>query len=306
MKRGFLAIGILSMLLFTGCTASQSEIGGTDGPAKIEVSAKEEAKSVDMIRVDGNLYCDTGKISENVARCGTMDGELKKTADEFEIPQTDGSCNFKEAKGYQNATALTKELPTAGGWRIFKKIDDPEKELTQYRYCYTLRGTMPNVSTESEWIVFSNDKNLDFDRVAKSLYSSNSKDSLDIYTVPLLPEDTWGIRMTAVNVAATGLTLRLEQFGGSPTGELQTGERFSLEQNIDGQWEVVATKFLDFAWNDIAYSIPKNDVTELQVDWEWLYGEIPSGSYRISKQIDDVRAAGNFDSKDYYAEFVVD
>lgn len=52
-----------------------------------------------------------------------------------------------------------------------------------YKYKLTLTGTMPNAKTESKFVILSNDNNLTFDDVAKSLYSSNSNDSLDIYII---------------------------------------------------------------------------------------------------------------------------
>ena len=197
MKRIILLLLLINCLLLTACTGdkSVSVIGEADGPTAIYVNGgnyeNTEKKPVRMIRADGKLYYDSGKVSDMTPRCGTMDGNLTKSADEYEIPQNDGECNFDNAAGYQHATETTKEIPIDGDWVIFKEIDDPEKDLMQYKYCYYLKGTMPNAARDSELIVLANDKDLDFTQVKKSIYSSDSHDFLDIYIVPILPEDEY-------------------------------------------------------------------------------------------------------------------
>ena len=85
---------ILCCLLLTACnSASIGIIGGADGPSKIFVGENNgtvkgqfgeqlEKKPVRMFNVDGELYYDTGIESQITARCGTMDGEIKKAVKE--------------------------------------------------------------------------------------------------------------------------------------------------------------------------------------------------------------------------------
>ena len=195
MKRTILSLLLINCLLLTACTGGKSigVIGGADGPTAVYVTGKTnentEKKPVRMFRVNGELYYDSGKVSDMIPDCGNMDGNLTKSVDMYEIPQNDGECNFENATAYQNATEMTKEIPIDGDWVIFEKIDEPEKDLQQYKYCYYLKGTMPNAAQESELIVLANDKDLNFTQVTKSLYSSNSNDFLDIYVIPILSED---------------------------------------------------------------------------------------------------------------------
>ena len=119
--------------------------------------------------------------------------------------------------------------------------------------------------------------------------------------------DKWGITLTCEDVTNSGLTLKIEQFGGNPSGDLQTGEWFMIEKNSDGKWQRINTNpLIDYAWNTVAYKINKNDTTKLNVEWKWLYGELPPGIYRISKEIMDFRGAGDFDKKIYMANFTVE
>jgi ABC-type glycerol-3-phosphate transport system substrate-binding protein len=54
----------------------------------------------------------------------------------------------------------------------------------KYKYKLELTGTMPNAEKETTFIILTNDPDLTFEKVAKSLYSSNMNDWLDIYFVP--------------------------------------------------------------------------------------------------------------------------
>jgi len=58
----------------------------------------------------------------------------------------------------------------------------------EYKYKLELTGTLPNASKESKYIILTNDKTLSFDKVAKSMYSSDSKDSDGIDYYLLLAE----------------------------------------------------------------------------------------------------------------------
>lgn len=123
----------------------------------------------------------------------------------------------------------------------------------------------------------------------------------------IVSDDKWGLSLYAEDVTPKGITLKIEQFGGSPTGELQTGEWFSLEVIKDNEWKAVETNpLVDYAWNDVAYLIKKNDITELKVDWKWLYGELEPGYYRLKKEIMDFRETGDFDKEIYEVYFTIE
>lgn len=118
-------------------------------------------------------------------------------------------------------------------------------------------------------------------------------------------EEKWGIRLTAENITPTGLTINCTQSAGEPTGELQTGSWYILEQwtQEKGWKEVPYIVEGEFTWTAEAWMIPINEVCEWEVNWEWLYGQIPAGKYRIGKEIMDFRGTGDFDKTVYYVEF---
>lgn len=114
----------------------------------------------------------------------------------------------------------------------------------------------------------------------------------------------WGIILSVKNVTESGLTLICTQSGGEPTGELQTGSDYHLIM-LDGAWKDVPTVIEDYGWNTIAYMVPKEDSTEFEINWEWLHGKLPAGTYRIIKGFTDFRESGDYDTETYWAEFEI-
>jgi len=130
---------------------------------------------------------------------------------------------------------------------------------------------------------------------------------MDLEWVRFEKKDNWGVELTATQITPTGLTLAFNQSGGNPTGDLQTGSMYWLEVQIDNQW--VSVELLpsahDIGWTAEAYIIPMNEKTKLEVKWEWLYGELPGGRYRIGKEIMDFRGSGGYDILNYHAYFEI-
>lgn len=120
-------------------------------------------------------------------------------------------------------------------------------------------------------------------------------------------QDEWGIELQALDVSSTGMTLACVQSGGSAAGDLQTGSSFVIEQFVDGEWMPVNTVqgILDWAWTLEAWMIRRDSTTQWEVNWDFLYGELDPGTYRISKVIMDFRGPGDYTEKTYYAEFAI-
>ncbi len=115
--------------------------------------------------------------------------------------------------------------------------------------------------------------------------------------------DDWGITLSVTDVTPTGLTVVFTQSGGNHTGELMTGSYYRLE-NKDKELAYIVEG--DVAWTSEAYMIQKDGETEMQANWQWLYGTLEPGAYRIYKEVMDFRGPGDFDEKEYSAEFTVE
>lgn len=312
---------IMCSLLLTACdNASIGVIGGADGPTKIYVSENSskvkgqfgeqlEKKSVKMFNVDGDLYYDSGLVSENTPRCGTMDGKLKKAGKENEIPLKSGEANF-EIEGYQNGTSITKEVNIDGKWVIFKKYDLYDNKLDGLKYCYYIKGHMNNAAVDSEFVVLTDNVNVTFNDVISPMLSSVKPNDTNGYLIShniFATSDKWGITLYADNVTPKGLTLKIEQFGGNPSGTLEYGAAYFLETTVNDEWQPVETTTGEpLVWNMLAYSVKMNDISEININWEYGYGELKPGYYRLKKEFMDFRAPGDFDKETYMVHFTIE
>lgn len=307
MKKIFVISLLICSFILAGCGNTSTE-KANPAHIKFQFGEQYEKKTVRMINVDGVLYYDSGVLSDLTPRCGTLDGELKKTVKKNEIPKKPQEANF-DTHGYQNATSITKEVNIDGEWVIFKKFNTYNYALDDLRYCYYIKGHLNNAATDSEIIVLSENEDVTFNDVYGPLLSSQAVIGAGIGKTihnPIL-NDKWGIYLSADNVTPSGMTLKIEQFGGKATGELQTGEWFKLETTVNDKWQEVNTNpLIDFAWHQTAYSIKRNDITELDVEWEWLYGKLPSGYYRLSKEITDFRKTKDYDKEIYDVYFTIE
>lgn len=120
-----------------------------------------------------------------------------------------------------------------------------------------------------------------------------------------------GIILSVKNVTPSGLTLVVTQSGGEPTGFLHTGEPYRLAALVGETWQAVEELPLPegvdgYGWNSLAYNIPLESSTEFEIDWSWIYGELPAGRYRLEKGFMDVRKSGDYDTMSYTVEFTIE
>ena len=121
------------------------------------------------------------------------------------------------------------------------------------------------------------------------LVSASAADMMVISPNPFA-SDPWGLTMTMKDVTSTGGTIVFTQSGGAPTGELETGEPYWLEMQANGQW-VPMEAFNNLAWIMPAYPIPTGGSREFSVNWSFICGALPAGTYRIAKNVMVPRSA---------------
>ena len=115
----------------------------------------------------------------------------------------------------------------------------------------------------------------------------------------------WGLNLSVKDVTPTGLTLVIKKNGGNPTGRIEWGEAYQLAVLENGTWKDVPTIIDNAVWDAIAYGFFENSDVELSVSWEWLYGQLPAGTYRLTKEFMDFRETADFDTAKYWVEFKI-
>lgn len=114
-----------------------------------------------------------------------------------------------------------------------------------------------------------------------------------------------GVTMTVKEetVSSTGLTVIFEN---NSDKQGVYGDFFMLEKESNGQWYEVPVRIAgNYGFDDIGYDLFPSDIQEWPVDWEWLYGTLDSGTYRIVKDMLDFRKAGDFDTYYLAAQFTI-
>lgn len=140
-----------------------------------------------------------------------------------------------------------------------------------------------------------------------------SKDNSDISDNTALKESTYVVNnfsdatMSIVEKTITSKGLRVE-FTFSGDNEGQYGSWYTLEVNNDGRWYTLPYTYDgegEITWTMEAYPVTKVEPRQVKVEWNWLYGELPNGHYRIIKNFSDFRGIGDY--TEYYLsdEFII-
>lgn len=91
------------------------------------------------------------------------------------------------------------------------------------------------------------------------------------------------VTITISNVTPTGATINIKDTNKEP---YVYGEWYKIERKSGTTWVDADTVTDVYGFNDIGYLVDEktNELT-IETDWEWLYGALPSGQYRIYKQV---------------------
>lgn len=121
-----------------------------------------------------------------------------------------------------------------------------------------------------------------------------------------LEANDWGLNLSVKNVTPAGATLVITQSGGNPSGELKYGSEYKIQSLNGDTWEDVPyVTEVDVGWTYEAYMVEMDTDSEIELSWDWLYGSLTAGQYRIVKQFMDFRGSGDYDTENYYATFEI-
>ena len=117
-----------------------------------------------------------------------------------------------------------------------------------------------------------------------------------------------GLIAEAHNITSSGATVRFRVWDpDAASGELEYGQDYSLEKLDGDAWTQLPVIFEgEWAVTAEAYLIPKDLDSlgsEWEVNWEWLYGKLEPGDYRIGKTIMDFRGTADYDKYKVFAYF---
>lgn len=121
------------------------------------------------------------------------------------------------------------------------------------------------------WLIFNND--------------NNSKKEPSIEGVSLSVKEG--------TLSNTGATFILKNDGNI---DMIYGDSYTIEVKKDGEWQELKT---DMQFNDPAYNLKSRKSKEIEINWEYEYGKLDFGKYRLIKKISYEK------EKDRYGSFYV-
>ena len=78
-------------------------------------------------------------------------------------------------------------------------------------------------------------------------------------------------------------------------------EFYCIEKKIDDKWYEVPRVVKNAAFHDLSINIEE----EIEISWEWIYGKLKPGYYRIIKSYIDWRATGDYDKYYISTDFII-
>lgn len=131
------------------------------------------------------------------------------------------------------------------------------------------------------------------------------------------PYDDWGLTMNVVFHSNTEFDVAFGHNSDSMTvdGELTTSHAYEIQVIYEdeilslGEYyrDVLWYDYFDveIGWDDELYTISQDKETVYSENLQYTYGELPSGTYRISKTVTLTTASGEQSTRTYTAEFAV-
>ena len=83
-------------------------------------------------------------------------------------------------------------------------------------------------------------------------------------------------------ISPTGATLIITDTNPEP---YLYGEWYKIQRLTDGQWQDLPHVIDNAAFNAMGYIPDENGEVKFTINWEWLYGTLPAGTYRIFKEV---------------------
>ena len=93
--------------------------------------------------------------------------------------------------------------------------------------------------------------------------------------------DVENVSINIYDISNTGATIIIKDTNVTPS---LYGEWYKIEKEIDGKWYECNPIIKDYGFVSIGHAVDKNNEVKFEIDWEWLYGKLPSGNYRILKE----------------------
>ena len=105
------------------------------------------------------------------------------------------------------------------------------------------------------------------------------------------PAAVENVSISIRDVSAAGATVIVKDTNAEP---YIYGSWYAVEQERNGEWYEVKTVINNYGFDALGYVPNENGEVEFTISWEWLYGKLPAGQYRLLKQVNGQYIAVTF------------
>ena len=109
-------------------------------------------------------------------------------------------------------------------------------------------------------------------------------DSKEISVNVYATSEVENVSVTISDISLSGATITIKD---TNEDKYTYGEWYVIEKEENGKLYNLPTKVKEYGFNDIGYEVDENNEVKFVIDWEWLYGKLPQGNYRIIKESHD-------------------
>lgn len=202
-------------------------------------------------------------------------------------------------------TELAQEEVTVAGYPAWKGTYDDHGYWDFISFKEPMRDVVAMTSSVEEWWEGNEDTVMEI--LDTLTFDPNVREGGAYIYRNESENDRIGLSLFLEGISSTGAVLCYSQYDpDASTGELQDGDDFVIEVKKDGKWEQAPIVVEgDYGFNSVAHVISSEDTTRRELNWEWLYGELAPGEYRLRKSVLDFRGTGDYDKYELYAYFIL-
>lgn len=318
MKKKVLSVLLLTVFL-TGCgsVATLPETSGKGIASENFKDAEVKEQPEDVQTAEKNVTAEGPYGSLTITIPDDWSYEIRGVGDDKLLSADYGICLYPTnvsngyiEVGYHSAfgvcgTSLETVATTLAGDNAFIDYYGGSKIWSYICFDGNNKGIVAIASEVDDWDKSYLDESIEI--LDSVIYNADEQSGgIGVYDADSQVEEL-SLMVSAKKVSSTAATLVFNQYDRSITTELIFGEDFKLEKKEGTEWKE-ADIVLDgeYGYKDIAHIIKKEDTTEYEYDWEWLYGSLEAGEYRIAVNIiRNFRDTGDSDKYTVYAHFVL-
>lgn len=102
----------------------------------------------------------------------------------------------------------------------------------------------------------------------------------------------------------TGATVIITDISGDDN---TYGEFFRIDKKENNKWKKVDVVVKgNYGFHMVGYEVNEDNILEMKIDWNWLYGELDTGEYRLVKSASVSKNNSYLGEKYIYVEFSIE